>query len=57
MKYNLSFELLVGQNFVAIKTGKKIFKISVKGFCLKFSEINIDDFLKPVKVRANNGNR
>jgi hypothetical protein len=57
MKNYLPFELFAGQDFLAVKTNKKIFKISLKGFNLKISEISINDLLVPVKVHAVSKNR
>jgi hypothetical protein len=52
MKNYLPFELFAGQDFLAVKTNKKIFKISLSGFNLKISEISINDLLTPAKVHA-----
>jgi len=52
MKNFLPFELFAGQDFLAVKTNKKIIKISLNGFILKISEISINELLTPAKVHA-----
>ena len=52
-----SFELITGENFVALKSGKKLFMLEVTEKGLKFSSGTLDDYFKTVKVYSNNRNR
>ena len=54
---NFSFELITGDKFVALKSGKKLFVVEVTDKGLKFSSGTLDDFFKTVKVYSNNRNR